>query len=215
MKQKYYDLLGVNPGDSPEKIKKAFRKQARKYHPDINSEPGAEEKFKKINEAYDRITNPENYKNQDSGFSSSGFSSNFGGFSNFDPFDSLFGEFFRQPHRQTTKKKSVRFTVPIDSLERGETVEQTFTSKEKKTCSPCNGMGGTDAHQCSKCNGTGTVRLVFNQGSLMFHADQACNACGGNGVVFKNICQHCGGNGFVVAKKVFKVNISATEILDL
>lgn len=211
---KFYKILGLQPDASEGEVKKAYRKLARKYHPDVNKEPGSEEKFKEITSAYDAITNPE--KSRDfgkqgfSGFDNTGFDSGFSDF--FDPFSSIFGDVFQRTNQKKNNKKSVRFTVPLDKLDSQKEIINTFTRDIKVKCKPCNGKGGKNPRTCDTCGGTGSVEQYIRQGTMIFRNTSTCQQCNGLGVVFDSICGSCNGMRKKIVNKKYTVKIQAVSI---
>jgi molecular chaperone DnaJ len=218
LKQDYYEVLGVPRQASDEAIKRAFRKLAFQYHPDRNKDPGAEEKFKEINEAYQVLSDPEKRRRYDhygrvdieGGFPDFGF----GGLG--DVFESFFGG-FGTPFGRTTQN------VPQkgDSLQSHLTLsfkEAVFgCSKEVEIqriefCPSCHGIGsepGTNPETCPDCQGTGQVRRIQQSIFGRFTHITTCSRCGGNGTVISNPCSQCRGRGRIKVKRRIKVDVPA------
>ena len=213
-KRDYYEVLGVSKTADDAEIKKAFRQQAKKYHPD--SHPGdkeCEEKFKEAQEAYAVLSDPDKRRQYDQ-FGHAAFEGGAGGggfdFSGMDMGD-IFGDFFGGGSRRSSnngpqKGANIRLSVRISFEEAvfGCTKELEFTYKE--TCSTCGGNGakpGTNPETCSKCGGKGKV--VYSQQSLfgMVQNVQTCPECQGSGKVVKEKCTNCRGTGYV-SKKIKK-----------
>ena len=217
-KRDYYEVLGVSKTADDAEIKKAFRQQAKKYHPD--SHPGdkeCEEKFKEAQEAYAVLSDPEKRRQYDQfghaafegGAGGGGF--DFSGMDMGDIFGDIFGDFFGGGSRRSSnngpqKGANIRLSVRISFEEAvfGCTKELEFTYKE--TCSTCGGNGakpGTNPETCSKCGGKGKV--VYSQQSLfgMVQNVQTCPECQGSGKVVKEKCTNCRGTGYV-SKKIKK-----------
>jgi molecular chaperone DnaJ len=199
----YYDLLGVSKDASETDIKKAFRKQALKYHPDRNPDnKEAEEKFKKINEAYACLSDPQKKTNYDTygtaegmgggGFGFDGFTSNFG-----DIFGDIFGDFFGTSGRRRTrptKGQDLRYDLEIKLDEAVFGTEQIITIPRWENCSTCKGTRsepGKDPAVCQTCQGTGQTRL--QQG--FFTISRTCGKCKGEGSIITDPCKKCKGQG--------------------
>jgi molecular chaperone DnaJ len=230
-KRDYYEILGVPRNATQEEIKKAYRKLARKYHPDICKKPECEEKFKEINEAYQVLSDPEKRKLYDmyghAAFegappSEGGFSGqSFGGFEEiFKTFEDIFGGkggFFerifeeaafggRRRSRSSSapqKGEDIYHTVTI-SLEdafRGAVITVPVTRRVK--CPVCGGKGAIRERTCPRCGGKGSV--VFRPNPFMV-IEEICPTCGGRGVIAEP-CPECGGEGFVYKREEIKVKI--------
>jgi len=223
-KRDYYEVLGVNKAASEDELKKAYRQQAKKYHPDTN--PGdktAEAKFKEASEAYAVLSDADKRRQYDQ-FGHAAFEGGAGGaggfdFSNMDMgdiFGDIFGDLFGGRSRRTNNG-------PMQGANLGTSVRISFedavfgTEKEldlnlKDECSACHGSGakqGTSADTCSKCGGKGQV--VYTQQSLfgMVRNVQTCPDCKGTGKIIKEKCPDCYGNGYISSKKKIKVSIPA------
>lgn len=225
--QNYYDILGVSKTATDAEIKSAFRKLAKKYHPDINKEPGAEQKFKEIGEAYAVLSDPEKRKQYDQfgheaytqGAAQGGFGGGFGGFSADDIdlssiFDDLFGgSIFGNSSRRASGRN--RPTKGRDSLVK---VDLTFDEAVfgcKKTinidldteCEDCSGKGGSGETTCSTCGGRG--RVITQQRTMfgVFQSESTCPDCNGKGKTFKTTCKSCSGTGHVVKNKEIEITV--------
>ena len=210
-KRDYYEVLGVDKTAGEEEIKHAYRKLAKKYHPDLN--PGdaeAEAKFKEANEAYSVLSDPEKKSKYDQ-FGHAGVDPNFGagggfgggGFADFDLSD-LFGSFFggafsgggRRNGPQRGRDVEAAVTLTFEEAIFG--CEKSVEIGRVESCGDCKGSGaaaGTQPETCSVCHGTG--RVVRQQRSVfgMTQVQTACDACGGSGRIVKNPCKTCGGKG--------------------
>ena len=226
-KRDYYEVLGVSKDSSDEEIKRAFRKLAKQYHPDVNKEPGAEEKFKEIGEAYAILSDPEKRKQYDqfghaafdgasgvpgfSGFDASDidlssifedlFGGSFGGFSNFG-----FGGGSRNTNRPT-KGRDTLVKVKLTFEEAIFGCKKTIKLDLNDECSACHGKGGFDETVCPTCGGSG--RVISQQQSLfgVIQTQTTCRDCGGLGKIYKRKCSECSGTGQVRKNKEIEVNV--------
>lgn len=223
MGKDYYDVLGVQRGASKEDIKKAYKKLAKKYHPDISKEADAEDKFKEVNKAYATLSDEKKRANYDQfgeqaenmgagGFSD--FASGFGGGDFGDMFGDIFEGFFgggRGRRRAgPTRGDDLRYDVEI-------TLEDAYFGKTKKivipkeeTCSHCKGTGAesdSDIETCSDCNGSGMQTRVQRTPFGMIKQQVPCSSCGGTGKFIKKSCHMCDGAGKVHVNKDLEVKI--------
>ena len=219
-KRDYYETLGVNKGASDAEIKKAYRKLARQYHPDVN--PGdkeAENKFKEVTEAYEVLSDEGKRAKYDQ-FGHGAFDNNgFGGAQDFGGFNDIFDMFFGggggfgQDNRKRPRKGAdLRFDLSIEFNEAAFGTEKTIEIPKWETCQECEGTGaekGTHPETCSKCKGTGqfvsTQRTAFGH----FQTVRTCNECQGEGTIIKNRCHKCKGQGKVRRTKKISVKIPA------
>ena len=222
-KRDYYEVLGVAKDASEEDIKKAYRKLAKKYHPDMNpGDKDAEAKFKEASEAYAILTDPDKRRQYDQ-FGHAAFDGT-GGFGGFDfssadfgdIFGDIFGDFFgggrRGPSSGPMKGANVRTSVRITFLEAVFGVEKEITLDFKDPCPTCSGTGakpGTTPQMCPKCGVK--CQVVFTQQSFFgtVRNVQTCPDCGGSGKIIKDKCTQCSGTGYVSNTKTFKVSIPA------
>ena len=219
----YYKTLGVDRKASAAEIKKAYRKLARQYHPDTNKEPGAEERFKQISEAYDVLSDSEKRKKYDRGglftaanpFGGGGggaaggaTAADFGGFS-----DILSGIFNAGGGRTRTRPPSERgrdleTTVSLSFEQAVAGAQVPVSVATHSACPTCRGTGaepGTQPIVCPVCHGRG----VESQGQGLFSITRPCERCGGSGTVIEKPCHTCSGQGRMRELKKYRVNIPA------
>ena len=228
-KRDYYEVLGVSKDATEDEIKKAYRKVAKQYHPDLN--PGdkvAEEKFKEANEAYEVLSDSEKKARYDQ-YGHAGVDPNFGaggnpfgGFGGFgDAFDlsDLFGNLFggfgggRQQNPNAPRKGStVTASVTISFEEAAKGCKKTVRINRVDTCSACGGSGcqkGTSAETCKTCGGRGTINVQQRTPFGVMSTTKQCSDCGGRGKTIKNPCQKCRGSGFETKSATVDVEIPA------
>src|SRR5690606_15755441 len=206
MARDYYEVLGVPRSADKQQIKSAFRRLAREYHPDVNKNPDAEERFKEINEAYDVLSDDEKRARYDR-FGHAGVSGNggFGGATGFGGFEEIFEEFFgniggmRSSRRRGPRPGSDRrVDVTISFEESIFGVEKEVEFERLENCETCAGTGaapGTSPVRCSQCNGTGEVRQVQQTFLGPMVQVTTCPRCGGKGETITSPCQTCRGGG--------------------
>lgn len=224
-KRDYYEVLGVSKSASDSELKSAYRKLAKKYHPDMN--PGdkeAEAKFKEASEAYSVLSDPDKRRQYDQ-FGHAAFDGTGGGAGGFDfsgmdmgdIFGDLFGDFFGGGSRRRTndgpmKGSNLRTSVRITFEEAIFGCEKEIEMVLKDECHTCHGTGakpGTTPETCPKCGGKGKV--VFTQQSFFGTVQnvQTCPDCGGSGKIIKDKCPDCRGTGYIASKKKIQVSIPA------
>lgn len=234
-KRDYYEVLGIDKNASSEDIKKSYRKLAKKYHPDINKEAGAEEKFKEINEAYEVLSDPQKKQIYDeyghaglenggmggydgfSGFSSGGFTDindifetfmgGMGGFSNFG-----FGGSRSSRSNSPIKGENRYMQMSIEFLEAVKGIKKTIIISVDKKCEKCDGTGAkskSDIETCKTCNGTGKVTRQTRTAFGVMQTVADCPDCNGTGKHIKNKCPNCNGTGYINKKENVEVNIPA------
>ncbi|WP_278953826.1 molecular chaperone DnaJ [Lactobacillus apis] len=224
----YYNVLGVSRDASDKEINSAYRKLAKKYHPDINHEPGAEEKYKKINEAYEVLHDQQKRAQYDQfgsagvngqGGFGSGAGQGYGDFSGFGDFSDIFGDIFGNGARQQhvdptapTRGEDLDYTLTINFMDAitGKKTQVSYTRSE--TCSTCQGSGaekGTHPTTCDKCQGTGYMTITQQSLVGVVRRQTTCDKCHGRGVIIEHPCQTCHGNGVVDGKNTIEVNIPA------
>lgn len=240
-KRDYYEVLGVGKNATDEELKKAFRKLAKKYHPDANpdNKEEAEKNFKEVNEAYEVLSDkqkrqmydqfgfngPQGFNGGQGGYYSygSGFEG-FGGFSDFgdfgdlgDIFSSFFGGGARSRSNSTYARKGADLRVNLDITfeEAYSGVEKEISINRNERCSSCDGSGakrGTTAEKCSVCNGTGKIKQVVTTPFGQMATQKICSHCGGDGKVIKEPCPECKGKG--ITKKSIKLKVKIPEGID-
>ena len=235
-KRDYYEVLGVSKGASDDEIKKAYRKLAKKYHPDMNpGDKAAEAKFKEVNEAYSILSDSDKRARYDQ-FGHAGVDPNYGaggpggGFGGFDMGDidlgDIFGSFFgggfggfggsSSARRNGPQKgESLRASLTISFEEAAFGCEKEINLTRTEQCESCHGSGaepGTTAETCPDCRGTGVVRVQQRTGGFAFSSTAPCTRCRGTGKIIHTPCKACGGNGSV--KKTKRVTVSIPAGID-
>ena len=224
-KRDYYEVLGVSKTATDEEIKRSFRKLAKQYHPDVNKEKGADEKFKEIGEAYS-VLSDENKRRQYDQFGHAAFEgaggpgfSGFDGFSGFgfDEFDlgSIFEQFMGGGF---SSRRGTASSRPIQGDDHLVHIDLTFEeavygcSKEfkinlKDKCSSCDGVGGHNPETCKTCGGRG--RVVTQQRTILgvMQSESTCHDCNGIGKKFKEVCRECNGQKLVKKTKTLTINV--------
>jgi len=218
IKQDYYEVLGVPRNASDEEIKREFRKLAKLYHPDRNREPGAEDKFKEINEAYQVLSDPGKRSKYDrygrvdvaEGFPDFGF----GGLG--DIFESFFGGFGAPPgqngQRVPQRGDSLQSHLTLSFNEAVFGCSKEIEIQRIEFCSSCHGVGsepGTNPETCPDCRGTGQVKKVQQSIFGRFTHITNCSRCGGSGTVTSNPCSQCKGKGRIKVRRKVMVKIPA------
>ncbi len=228
-KRDYYEILGVNKGDSEVNLKKAYRTLAKQYHPDMN--PGdkvSEAKFKELNEAYEVLSDSQKRARYDQfGHAgtdpSSGFGGFQGGFSDFDfgGIGDIFETFFggsgfssRSSKTRTGSQKGadLKYSIEISFEEAAFGIEKEISINRLESCTTCNGTGsrsGTSSSTCKHCNGSGQVQYKQNTPLGQFVNIKTCDVCRGEGKMIDNPCSTCDGKGKVRKMAKLKVNIPA------
>ncbi len=228
-KRDYYEVLGIQKGASEDEIKKAYKKLARKYHPDMN--PGdkkAEEKFKEVNEANEVLSDPEKKARYDQ-FGFAGVDPNYGagagggaygGGFDFGDLGDIFGSFFgggfgggqRRNPNAPQRGESIRASVSVSFTEAAFGCEKSVTLERSEQCPTCKGNGcapGTTPEICPDCHGTGTVQTRRQTPMGVFASNGPCRKCGGTGRLIHQPCPDCRGTGAVRKRKTIKVAIPA------
>ncbi len=221
-KKDYYEVLGVSKTASDAEIKSAFRKLAKKYHPDVSKEPDAEEKFKEAQEAYAVLSDPDKRKQYDQ-FGHAAFSNNgaggydFSGFDFSDIFSDLFGGSFggsgfgfggnRGNRSRRGRDRLVQMHLTFEEAVFG--TKKTITVDTTENCPDCNGKGGHGESTCSSCHGSGTVTTEQRTMFGTFMSRTTCSKCHGTGVTYDSTCKTCRGDGKIRVKKELEVKVPA------
>ena len=225
-KRDYYDVLGISKGATDDEIKKAYRREAKKYHPDLH--PGdkeAEAKFKEVNEAYEVLSDADKKSRYDqfghagvdpnfgAGGAGGGFGGGFGGFDFGDIFDMFGGGFggFGSSRRNGPKRGAdIRKEIEITFEEAAFGCKKKITIIKQENCKNCGGSGakpGTSAQTCQKCGGRGQVQTQTRTPLGYMTNVTTCPDCHGSGKIIKEPCQECHGSGKVRMQKTVEINI--------
>lgn len=218
-KRDYYEVLGVSKDASKQEIRRAYRKLARKYHPDVNKSEDAQEKFIEVKEAYEVLSDDQKRAQYDQ-FGHAGTSGNqgfsgFGGqdFSGFgDIFDMFFGGGARRDPNAPQEGADLQYTMTLEFEEAVFGKETEITIPKEETCDTCRGSGakpGSKINSCSHCQGTGQLNMEQNTPFGRVVNRRVCHYCNGTGKVIPEKCQTCGGNGQVKKQTKVKVSIPA------
>jgi molecular chaperone DnaJ len=214
--QDYYELLGVKKDSSTDDLKKAYRRLARKYHPDLNpGDKNAEKKFKEINEAYEVLSDAKKRAEYDQfgktefgagpgfeGFRTRGSESGFGGFGGF---EDIFSNLFRNYRQDDVPLKGpdlvTSLEITLEEAYKGATKSISLT--KEVICRTCSGTGAENVQACSHCKGVGSVK----QSRGAFKMSQPCPSCRGSGKIVTRVCKSCRGKGSGVSAETIKVKI--------
>lgn len=226
-KRDFYEVLGVPKDADEDSIKKAYRRLAKKYHPDLNPDDHeAEAKFKEANEAYEVLTDPEKRSRYDQ-FGHAGVDPNFGGGGGGDPFqgagfdfgdifESFFGGGFGGGRRGNPNAprqgNNISANVVISFEEAAKGCQKTISYQQIDNCSTCHGSGaapGTSVKTCPQCNGTGRTNINQRTAFGVIQSQQTCSRCQGTGKIVETPCKTCDGKGKVRRKKEVEINIPA------
>ncbi|MFA4855140.1 MAG: molecular chaperone DnaJ [archaeon] len=232
-KRDYYDVLGLKKGAGVEEAKAAYKSLAKKYHPDLNKDAGAEEKFKEILEAYQTLSDPQKKANYDQfGHAAEGFqgfqgfrgggrdfdfdfgdifgSTSFGGFGGIDEMlRQAFGQQGTRAGAGPVSGANLRIDLTVSFEEAAFGTEKTVLVSRIEDCGECKGKGGFGEEECSQCRGSGVVRQVRRTPFGSFVSQGICPKCNGSGSVFKRACAKCEGKGRVKARREIKIKIPA------
>ncbi|MBW4420204.1 MAG: molecular chaperone DnaJ [Myxacorys californica WJT36-NPBG1] len=224
MARDFYEILGVSRDADKEDLKQAYRRLARKYHPDVNKEEGAEDRFKEINRAYEVLSEPETRAQYDRfGEAGIGAGAGFQDFGDMGGFADIFESFFSgfsggAPGTQTRRRggpvrgDDLRLDLKLDFREAVFGGEKEIRISHLETCATCSGSGakpGTRPRTCSTCTGSGQVRRATRTPFGSFTQVSVCPTCNGTGQVIEDKCEVCGGNGQRQETKKLKISIPA------
>lgn len=227
-KRDVYETLGISKNASADEIKQAYRKMAKKYHPDLNHEPGAADKFKEVQEAYDILSDADKKARYDQ-YGWPGVDPQAGGFggaggfngagADFGDLGDIFAQFFgggRSQQRQTssgpTRGEDIYSSLRISFMESVRGVTKTIPITYYKPCSNCHGTGANsprDVENCSRCRGSGRVRVVQQTLFGQMASERTCPDCNGSGKRIKVRCSKCNGQGYEKVKENYDLKIPA------
>lgn len=225
-KRDYYDVLGVDKSASKEEIKRAYRKLSKKYHPDINKEESADQKFKEVTEAYE-VLGDEQKRSQYDQFGHAGMDAGAGGFGGggfsgggFDGFEDIFSSFFgggarRRDPNAPMKGDDLQYTLTIEFEEAVFGTTKTINIKKEVSCHTCDGSGskpGTSKRTCSMCSGAGRVAVEQNTPFGRVQTQRTCPTCQGSGQEIEDPCNACHGAGTVTED--VKIEVTVPEGVD-
>ena len=217
--KEYYDRLGVSKDASQDEIKRAYRKMSKKYHPDINKEPGAEEKYKEVQEAYETLSDDQKRAAYDqygpdgaNGFGGQGGFGGFDGGAGFGGFEDIFSSFFgggatRNPNAPR-QGDDLQYRVNLSFEEAIFGAEKEVHYNREATCKTCSGSGakpGTSPVTCGRCHGQGVINVDTQTPLGMMRRQVTCDVCHGTGQEIKEPCQTCHGTGH--EKQSHKVSV--------
>ncbi|MGY3749103.1 molecular chaperone DnaJ [Vagococcus acidifermentans] len=228
-KRDYYEILGLSKSATDDEIKKAYRKLSKKYHPDINKEPDADEKFKEVSEAYEVLSDPQKraaydqygHAGTDPNFGGAGGFGGFDGFSGggFGGFEDIFESFFggggagRGASRNAPRQGAdLQYSLNLTFEEAVFGLEKTIRYNREDECSTCHGSGakpGTEPETCGKCHGSGTINVERQTPLGRMMSRQTCDVCQGTGKIIKEKCDTCHGRGRMTKSHSLKVNVPA------
>ncbi len=224
-KRDYYEILGVSKDASKDEIKRAYRKLSKQYHPDINKEPGADEKFKEISEAYEVLSDDTKRAQYDQ-FGHAGANQDFdgfggfGGFSDagFGGFEDILNTFFgggstrRRNPNAPRQGADLQYTMTLTFEEAVFGKETDIEIPREEECSTCHGSGakpGTHPEECPYCHGSGQISTEQNTPFGRIVNRRVCHHCGGTGQIIKHKCPTCHGTGKVKKRKKIHIKIPA------
>lgn len=216
----YYKILGVEKNASKEDIKTAYKRLAKRYHPDVNKDSGATEKFKEINEAAS-VLGDDNKRAQYDAYGTDferqyhqNFRQDFSGFDfedmDFgDIFEMFFGGQFNAGKSRRSRGRDLRYDMSITLEEAAKGVKKSIVLEKPELCDDCDGKGGDDYETCNECQGKGVKRVNQRTPFGVFQSTVTCRKCEGRGEIIKNTCTTCKGQGIIHKKKTLEVNIPA------
>lgn len=221
-KRDYYEVLGVRRDADDAELKRSFRKLARQYHPDVNREPGSEERFKEIGEAYEVLSDPQKRQLYDQ-YGHAGVHTNggpdfsnfatFGSFADiFEQFGSIFGAASAGGRRGPQRGVDLRYDLTITFEEAAFGAEKELELSRYESCGRCSGSGAepnSELKRCPQCNGTGEIRKVQQSFFGQFVNVSICNRCQGEGRIIATPCKECRGEGRIHVNKKLTVRIPA------
>src|SRR4051812_43552881 len=213
----YYGILGVSRDAGPDDIKRAYRKLARELHPDVNPDPGAQEKFKEVNAAYEVLSDPRKREMFDLGGDPLANSGGMAGGSPFVDFQNIMDAFFgtsaaRGPRPRTRPGADAILRLELDLDETAFGVEAPITVDTAVICTQCAGAGtapGTHVATCETCGGRGEVQSVQRTFLGQVVSSRPCTVCQGYGTVIPTPCPTCAGDGRVRTRRSLTVKIPA------
>ncbi|MBB3043859.1 molecular chaperone DnaJ [Nocardioides sp. LMS-CY] len=219
MSQDLYELLGVDRDADADAVKKAYRRLARKYHPDVNPDPDAQERFKEISRAYEVLSDPQKRAAYDRGGDPFGGAAGFGqgaGFSFTDIMDAFFGGASagggRGPRSRQRRGQDALIRLEVDLAEAAFGVSRELKVDTAVMCSTCHGEGaapGTHAVPCETCHGAGEVAHVQRSFLGEIRTLRPCAACRGFGTIIPDPCRECSGDGRVRSRRTLTIKIPA------
>lgn len=233
-KRDYYEVLGVEKSANQDQVKKAYRKLAKKFHPDMNQDnkADAEEKFKEVSEAYEVLADPKKRQTYDQ-YGHSGLNGAFGGdgfqwndFTHQADISDIFGDFFggsifdsffgggrrRRSPTGPVRGSDLRYDIQITLKDAAKGIVQKIQVPHRKQCKECSGTGaekGSAPVTCQNCHGSGQVKNVQQRGYSQFISIGACGACRGAGQIIEHKCKTCGGQGSISKTSKIEVSIPA------
>ncbi len=216
MKRDFYEILGVSRDASDEEVRRAFRRLARQYHPDVNKGDGAEQRFKEINEAYEILSDPDKRQRYDAfghagvGAGATTFTTGFGPFA--DLFESFFGADLRRSSAGPARGPDLRMELEVDFLEAVFGLDKKVEVPREQLCARCGGNGaepGSKLARCERCGGSGELRTAQNTFFGRVINSATCPRCQGEGRVQERLCARCGGSGREHAVRQLTITIPA------